>query len=176
MGKEHVVDHHHEYKTRTSIAFEGKYEYIIDNKEKLFKNVNSSRSCWEQYLIVDGSLKNITKDSEITGFGLSIRINWYRSLAVTMIRRIELMIDGKLIPREKIYFQIEDNDKIYKLDEIGPGHAEDYWYLNKECILFVDQPGGLEKGIHEIEAALHVFITYHNYPDVSYMKKIMILE
>jgi|GEM_PF-6442943 len=149
------------------------YEYVIHDKEAVYDLVNTSRADWEQYLIVDGSLKNHEEDGKITGFALAIRLCWYRSFALTLIERIELMIDGQLIPREAIRFRVEGSDREYRLDEIGEAQCDEYWYLNKYGCLTVDRPGGLSAGPHEVEALLELFVTYHAYRDASYMKKIM---
>ena len=149
------------------------YEYVIQDKEALYDLVNTSRADWEQYLIVDDSLKNHVENGVTTGFELDIRLSWYRSFALTLIERIELMVDGKVIPREAITFQVEDSDNKYRLDDIGEAQCDEYWYLNKYGHLIVDFPGGLAAGAHEVEVLLELFVTYHAYRDASYMKKIM---
>ncbi len=83
------------------------------------------------------------------------------------------MVDGQLVPRDSIRFQVEGSDNIYRLDDIGEEQCDEYWYLNKYGHLIVDWPGGLEKGAHEIEVLLELFVTYHSYRDASYMKRIM---
>ena len=149
------------------------YEYVIPDKAAVYDLVNTSRANWEQYLIVDDSLKNREENGEVTGFDLDIRLCWYRSFALTLIRRIEVMVDGVLVPREKLLFQVEGSPRRYHLDEIGEAQADEYWYLNKYGHLIIDWPGGLTPGAHEVEVLLEVFVTYHNYRDASYMKKIM---
>ena len=176
MAKTHIIDPNEEYRKRTSIAFQGEYKNIIDQKDELKRQVNYARSCFEEYLICEGSLKNVVEGGETKGFSLGIRINWYRSMAITLIRRIEIMVDGEVMPREAITFQVEGQKNRYKLDDIGEEQAEEYWYLNKIGYVGVEKPGGLKPGLHEVEVALEMFVTYHNYPDLSYMKKIMIVE
>ncbi len=176
MDKSYIIEASKEYESRQSIEFEGEYTYIIDDPDKIKKEVNRARSCFEPYLICEGSLKNVETDGEISGFSLGLRLNWYRSFAITLIRRIELRIDGEVIPREDIIFQVEGSENKYKLDDIGEEQAFEYWYLNKIGFVTVNRPGGLKKGVHEVEALLEMFVTYHNYPDTSYMKKLMIIE
>lgn len=65
---------------------------------------------------------------------------------------------------------------MYRLDEIGPEQSEEYWYLNKYGYLHLRLPGGLSKGPHITEVLLEVFVTYHNYPDATYQKKILLVE
>lgn len=149
------------------------YEYVIPDKAAVYDLVNTARSNWEQYLIVDDSLRNRQDGDTIAGFELDIRLCWYRSFALTLIERIELMVDGQLIPRENIRFQVEGSDLKLRLDEIDETYADTYWYLNKYGHLLVDWPGGLNPGAHEVEVLLEVFVTYHSYRDASYMKKIM---
>ncbi len=149
------------------------YEYVINDKAAVYDLVNTARSNWEQYLIVDDSLRNWQKDGKPSGFTLDIRLCWYRSFALTLIERIELMVDGQLIPRENIRFQVEGSDLILRLDEIDSRYADTYWYLNKYGHLIIDWPGGLAPGAHEVEVLLEVFVTYHSYRDASYMKKIL---
>jgi len=176
MDKSYIIDPNKEYNSRQSIAFQGEYTYIINDKEERNRQVNRARSCFEQYLIQENTLENVEVDGKIVGFKIGLRLNWYRSFALTLIRRIELMIDGKLIPRESITFQVEGSENKYRLDDIGEDQAFEYWYLNKIGYVTVDLPGGLSKGVHEVEALLEMFVTYHNYPDVSYLKKIMRIE
>ena len=152
------------------------YKAVLEDPKELERLVYSARSCWEQYLIVDGSLKNDVQGDAVTGCTLAIRTCWYRSLAVTLIRRLEVRIDGKLIPQEDIFFQVEDNPHMYRLDEIGPEQSEEYWYLNKYGYLQLRLPGGLSKGPHITEVLLEGFVPYHNYPDATYQKKILLVE
>lgn len=152
------------------------YKAVLEDSKELERLVYSARSCWEQYLIVDGSLKNDVQGGAVTGCTLAIRTCWYRSLAVTLIRRLEVRIDGELIPQEDIFFQVEDNPNTYRLDEIGPEQSEEYWYLNKYGYLHLRKSGGLAKGPHTAEVLLEVFVTYHNYPDATYQKKILVVE
>lgn len=154
----------------------GEYKAVLEDPRELERLVYSARSCWEQYLIVDGSLHNDVCGDAITGCTLAIRTCWYRSMAVTLIRRLEVRIDGELIPQEDIYFQVEGNPHTYRLDEIGPKQSEEYWYLNKYGFLHLRKPGGLTPGPHMVEVFLEVFVTYHNYPDATYQKKILIVD
>ena len=152
------------------------YKAVLEDPKELERLVYSARSCWEQFLIVDGSLENDTWGNTAAGYTLAIRTCWYRSLAVTLIRRLEVRIDGELIPQEDIFFQVEDNPHVYRLDEIGPEQSEEYWYLNKYGYLHLRKPGGLAKGPHMVEVFLEVFVTYHNYPGATYQKKILVVE
>lgn len=152
------------------------YQAVLENPEELEKLVYSARSCWEQYLIVDGSLKNDCNGDAVTGCTLAIRTCWYRSLAITLIRKLEVRIDGELIPQEDIFFQVEDYPNVYRLDEIGPEQCDELWYLNKYGYLHIRKPGGLSKGPHMVEVFLEVFVTYHNYPDATYQKKILVID
>lgn len=150
--------------------------YLLEDPKALEKQVYSARSCWEQYLIREDSLKNRSEGGRITGYDFAIRTCWYRSLAITLIRRLEVRVDGEIIPPEQFRFEVEGSGKAYRLDEIGPEQAEEFWFLNKFGYIHVDKPGGLKAGPHDIEVVLEVFVTYHNYPDCTYQKRVVTLS
>lgn len=60
--------------------------------------------------------KNIEKNGTITGFSFDMKIQYYRGCTLSIIRNIEVNVDGVQYPRESIRFTV--NGETFTLEEM----------------------------------------------------------
>ena len=103
-------------------------------------------------LITDGGLRATPQ-----GFDLDIRLPWYRSLPLSVVDVPELKLDGQLIDRETIRFEI--NGQSRTLDELYPIDDES-WYVLDSAILHVDHAAVDSKSEHIIDLTVALYPPY----------------
>lgn len=69
------------------------------------------------------------------GLSLALTVPWYRSLWVSSISTISVVLDGVEIPQEKMSFRI--NSKTFTLDEV-PNQWEELWFMQDRAYLEID--------------------------------------
>ncbi len=93
------------------------------------------------------------KDGKIDGFQFNFKPTlFYTAEPVGSIKDLIITIDGKKIDPKKVTL-------IVRGQRIGltnaPTFHEIWMPIYEEISVFVDEPGGLEAGIHELECILH---------------------
>jgi hypothetical protein len=71
------------------------------------------------------------------GFELDVHLNWYRSLPLSSVNRVELTVNGERIPREEITLSINGND--HTLDELAD-RWEEMWFVLDSATLRAPRP------------------------------------
>jgi hypothetical protein len=123
---------------------------------------------FEKYMIVAQEAQNIKKDNKVTGFQFGARLPYYRGLGLSMVEKIEVMIDNTQIDSEKITLTVHEN--CYKLKEME-SEVEDRWEMGEIGIISINNEGGLSVGEHTIELVLTLRISYMPFPSVSRLSK-----
>jgi hypothetical protein len=104
-------------------------------------------------LIEDNSLR-ATQD----GYQVEIRLEWYRTLPLSSVEQVQLMLDGQPVPPEAIRFGINGHE--YRLDEL-PGRADEDWFVLDPALLRVHDPGKVAGGeSHTLEAEVAFRVPY----------------
>ena len=84
------------------------------------------------------------------GYQVEIRLNWYRSLPLSCIEKVQLTLDGQPVPPEALRFGINGHE--YRLDELA-GLADEFWFVLDPAVLRVHDPGKVAAGeSHTVEA------------------------
>lgn len=92
------------------------------------------------------------------GFEVKVRLNWYRSLPLSCVEKVRLVIDGEEISPERIVFGI--NEHCYPLTALETKTAE-YWFVLDSALLKVTAPGGITGGEeHDLEAEITLRAPY----------------
>jgi hypothetical protein len=122
---------------------------------------------FDRYLLEEGTLRNVERDGEIVGWSVGARIGYYRGLGLSMID-VALSLDGEAAPRERIHVQVHGNDhRLTDLQDV----LDDRWGFTETATLFVEQPGGLAPGSHEVALEQSLRISYLAIPSVNRVKK-----
>ena len=110
------------------------------------------------------SFKNLYLNDNKVGFNLGVRLNYYRGQHLSTIERLEVKVDGELIPQDLILFCI--NDKKFTIPQIKDLFAE-FWAFRKTANLEIYN-GGLSEGEHDIELILELRIPYMKFAPRTY--------
>lgn len=101
--------------------------------------------------------KNTVKDGEVIGFQFDFKIQYYRGVTLSIIRNIEIEVDGVSYPRESIRFSIEG--ETFTLEEMRT--VIDYrWKFGRWATITVLKEGGLAPGKHHIKSTQTIAPSY----------------
>lgn len=118
---------------------------------------------FDRYLLEDDTLRNEVADGGVVGWSVGARIGYYRGLGLSMID-VSLVLDGTPVPRERVHIRVHGADyRLTELDDV----LDDRWGFGETATLFVEQPGGLEPGTHEISFEQSLRISYLAIPSVN---------
>lgn len=112
---------------------------------------------FDQYMICEQGFSNYTENGKPAGFQFSVRLPYYRGLGLSMVEDIAISIDGQPVQRAEIVFTVRD--KSWKLADLETEYDE-RWEMGEVATLRVKKPGGLAPGIHRIELAESLRISY----------------
>jgi sugar phosphate isomerase/epimerase len=118
-----------------------------------------------QYNILQKGFKNIPGNGKPSGFQLLVKTAYYRGVPLSLVEGIEVKVDGESFDRSKIQFKLGERD--YGLDEmesIGNVH----WPWLEPATVLVHHPGGLKPGVHDVEVAVKLRISYMPFNPVGY--------
>ncbi|MEF2074556.1 C-glycoside deglycosidase beta subunit domain-containing protein [Consotaella aegiceratis] len=117
---------------------------------------------FDRYLLNKKSIRNISIGSSVIGFKFAVRNSNYRGVFVSLHNGYYLVLDGELIPREKQSFQVNGKPP-RSFDEICNAGFE-HWDFGDEAWVYVDRPGGLSEGRHQLIFKQSVFAAYGYFP------------
>lgn len=108
------------------------------------------------------ALGRIVEDDSLrvtdNGYEFQIRLNWYRSLPLSSVEKVRLILDGQPVDPYEIIFGINDHE--YQLDELADLY-EEIWFVQDSAILTVKQPGKVAIGEpHTIEVEIALRFPY----------------
>jgi hypothetical protein len=116
---------------------------------------------FEPYVISDDGFMNVIKDGKIIGYQLKTRIAYYRGVPLSMVDKIELVVDDVLVLSDKIHFTV--GDETFTLKEMETVTSTK-WEFGQQATIFVDQPGGLKRGEHKIFLSQTTRVAYYPFP------------
>ena len=97
------------------------------------------------------SFKNVEADGKVVGFSCEWKHQYYRGICLSIVRDIQVNIDGEDIPREDIRLTI--NGDAFSLEEMRTVIDPEYrWEFGDYATLTVLKDGGLSKGKHTLMA------------------------
>ncbi|WP_160719261.1 C-glycoside deglycosidase beta subunit domain-containing protein [Bacillus sp. USDA818B3_A] len=102
-------------------------------------------------VLCEKSFHNIYLNGVPVGFNLGINLNYYRGLHVSCIEKIEVKVDGEILPEQLYLFFI--NGKKFSINQLKDLYAE-FWGIKQTANLEIYN-NGLPEGEHEIELTLH---------------------
>ncbi len=103
------------------------------------------------------SIKNVEVDGKIIGFQFDCRIQYYRGVTLSIIRDIEVWVDGEGYPRENIRFTLEGDT--FTLDEMETVITY-RWKFGQFATITVLKDGGLAQGKHHIKSTQTIAPSY----------------
>lgn len=95
--------------------------------------------------------KNIETDGTVTGFSFEFKAQYYRGITLSIVRDIQVNVDGEDFKREDIRLTV--NGETFTQEEMRTVIDSDYrWEFGDYATVTVMKEGGLSKGEHHIHA------------------------
>ena len=95
--------------------------------------------------------KNVEENGKITGYQFQFKAQDYRGFTLSIVRDIQVNVDGEDAAREDIRFTV--NGETFTLEEMRTVVDSDYrWEFGDYATVTVQKEGGLAKGAHHIKA------------------------
>lgn len=95
--------------------------------------------------------KNTEENGKVTGYEFQFKAQYYRGITLSIVRDIQIHVDGEDVKREDIRFTV--NGETFTLDQMRTVIDSDYrWEFGEYATISVIKNGGLSKGQHHIHA------------------------
>ena len=120
---------------------------------------------FDNYVLLQDGFCNVKRGDKITGFEVQTFISYYRGIPISMINTFEIAVDGKKVPQENIWFS-PDGEHYFTLQEMTTVTSYK-WEYGEPGHVYVEQPGGLEPGEHEVSLMESIRISYIPVPFVG---------
>jgi hypothetical protein len=111
----------------------------------------------DKEVIQSRGFRNITENSQVTGFQIAIRSIYYRDLWLSQIRPATVVVDGETYTGDQVAWTI--NGQTFEQSELAL-HGNTNWELLKPAILTVRKSGGLKQGYHDLEVSYSFSSSY----------------
>ena len=121
---------------------------------------------YSESLLHEKVIKNarlFIKDRDIDGFTFNMYQPFYKSCPVGMILDLEIIVDGKIVPRNEIYFLLKGGQRVrlYEARTI----QDIWWNIIEPLVVFAAQKGKLPVGTHQFEVTLAELVSqYYEHP------------
>lgn len=113
---------------------------------------------FDNYVWSDGKIENGLQVRGKTGFAVKTLITYYRSIPLSMLHDLQLIVDGQPIDREKLMFS-PDGSEWFTLNEMSTMPATK-WEYGDEGLVFGEVEGGLTPGEHTITLKVVIRTAY----------------
>lgn len=95
--------------------------------------------------------RNIEENGKIVGYAFQFKAQYYRGITLSIVRDIQVNVDGEQVNRKDIRFTI--NGETFTLEQMRTVVDSDYrWEFGEYATVSVLKEGGLAKGQHYIHA------------------------
>lgn len=106
---------------------------------------------------------NIVKDGKAVGFAFACKLQYYRGITLSIIRDLQVTIDGETIPREDVFLTV--NHETFSLEECRTVISPNYrWEFGDFATISVKKEGGLAAGKHHISLLQFIAPSYMPFP------------
>lgn len=112
---------------------------------------------YEKFILCPGSLANVKRDGDISGFTVDVRLAYYRGLALSMIEGFDILIDGKAIDGSTVHLSV--GGKTYTPQQMEQ-EIETRWEFTDAATITVPMQGGLAPGDHVVDLTEKIRISY----------------
>lgn len=112
---------------------------------------------YPRHMYKPDGFKNVEADKKTIGFQFDTRIQYYRGVTLSIIRNIEVCVDGEEFKREDIRFTLEGDT--FTLDEMETVITY-RWKFGQFATITVLKEGGLAKGKHHITSTQTIAPSY----------------
>lgn len=113
---------------------------------------------FDNYVLRRKKLRNVTEANKVIGYEMLTNITYYRSIPLSMIHDMQLVVDGKEVLREDIRFS-PNGINFFTLDEMETVTSYK-WEYGESGVVRVLCDGGLSVGDHEVKLTQVTRVSY----------------
>lgn len=107
--------------------------------------------------------RNVEIDGAVIGYQFQFKAQYYRGFCLSILRDIQVAVDGEEAGREDIRFTV--SDETFTLDEMKTVIDPEYrWEFGDYATVTVLKEGGLAPGAHHIWAKQIIAPSYMPFP------------
>lgn len=114
---------------------------------------------FDAYVFTEGSARNVVADGQVVGFQVETLITYYRGIPMSMINDVELVVDGRDVPRDELAISVDDGHEWFTLAEAETVTSR-RWEYGDQLVVRWQKPGGLASGEHEVTVRLRIRVAY----------------
>ena len=111
----------------------------------------------ETHMLNPNGYKNVVEDGKTVGFAFQMRVPYYRGITLSIIRNIEVAVDGEKYSREDLTLTV--NGETFTLEEARTV-ISNRWLFGRFGEIGVKKDGGLASGGHHIDVTITVAPSY----------------
>lgn len=119
---------------------------------------------FDKYLIQGETLRNTGPADAPTGFAFEAKLGYYRGIGLSMIEKLDVSIDGNLLPREAVRF--DEGPGPLTLDEMETAYDR-RWLFGATATILVDHAGGFPAGEHALSLTEQLRVSYLPFPSIN---------
>jgi sugar phosphate isomerase/epimerase len=111
-----------------------------------------------EFPILQGrGFRNVEENGQVTGFQFQLRMPNYRGVAGSLLDGVKVVVDGERVPDHVPLWTLQD--RTFTLDELRAS-TDVRWQLDEPATITVPKPGGLNTGVHAVEATVQLRRSY----------------
>ena len=111
----------------------------------------------ETHMLNPDGYKNVSADGKVCGFAFQMRVPYYRGITLSIIRNIQVTVDGIEYPRGALTITV--NGETFTLEEARTV-ISNRWLFGQFGEITVKKDGGLAAGKHHIKTVITVAPSY----------------
>lgn len=111
----------------------------------------------QTHMLNPDGYKNVVVDGKTVGFAFQMRVPYYRGITLSIIRNLQVEVDGVEYPREAVTITV--NGETFTLEEARTV-ISNRWLFGQFGEITVKTEGGLAAGQHHLKATITVAPSY----------------
>lgn len=121
----------------------------------------------ETHMLNPDGYQAVVEDGKNAGFSFQMRIPYYRGITLSILRDIQVTVDGKQYPREALTVTI--NDETFTLEEMRTV-IHNRWLFGQFGTVTVHTDDALAQGHHDLSVTVIVAPSYMPFQLVKTVK------
>ena len=111
----------------------------------------------ETHMLNPNGYKNVSEGGKTVGFAFQMRVPYYRGITLSIIRNIDVVVDGAAYPRDDLTITV--NGETFTLEEARTV-ISNRWLFGQFGEITVKKDGGLTPGAHHLDVTITVAPSY----------------
>lgn len=121
---------------------------------------------FDNYIYLEGSLRNVKEDEEVTGFEMETLMPYYRGVPLSLVRDFEVEVDDVIYDKDTLLFSADGGEEFFTLREMKTV-SDIKWEYGTPGIIRIPKPGGLAQGEHKVRLYVSIVVFYVPFPSAG---------